>query len=48
MVPVVAKVHRLRDNVRQYVEMFVIPDLDTKTVTLLTTREIREWLNQVA
>jgi hypothetical protein len=44
-------VHKLRETTfatyRRYVEVLIIPGLGTKTVTMLTTREIREWLNEV-
>lgn len=44
-------VHRLRETTfvayRHAVQVFIIPGLGTKTVTTLTVRDVRTWLDQV-
>lgn len=44
-------IHRLRETTfetyRRYLEVFIIPGIGHKRVTLLTVREVREWLDAV-
>ncbi len=44
-------IHRLRETTfetyRRYIEVFIVPGIGDKRVTLLTVRDVREWLNHV-